>query len=226
MSFINKGLIIGLLIGLVSGASLVYLVSPRYNFESLEERIGESENTLAGLSARLEDYTMATSPFTGSMSPGIEAFTDYYLRIEGIQGESKALNHENWIEFDSYSWGMHRAADTMSPELGDLVITKCLDKASPKLYEACASGERIREAIIDVVVEEQTFMVIKLEDVRISSVESSSDGGGSSMSDRPIESVSLNYQKIKWTYTVREDSVLTDEVVEAGWDLKLNKAYR
>ena len=73
------------------------------------------------------------------------------------------------------------------------VITKEIDKASPLLKEACASGQHFAEVDVDVAASGKT-MHYKLTDVFISavSVASMSSGG-----DRPMESISFTYQKIE-----------------------------
>ena len=72
-----------------------------------------------------------------------------------------------------------------------LTITKELDKASPLLARACATGEHLKE--VDVALASKPGGFYKLTDVVISSDMKS--GGGSA----PMETVSFNYQKIEWT---------------------------
>ena len=72
-----------------------------------------------------------------------------------------------------------------------LTITKELDKASPMLARACATGEHLKE--VDVALASKPGGFYKLTDVVISSDMKS--GGGSA----PMETVSFNYQKIEWT---------------------------
>jgi type VI protein secretion system component Hcp len=69
------------------------------------------------------------------------------------------------------------------------VIVKEMDKASPKLFEACASGKHFPSAVVDAGGKQY-----KLYDVAIVSVQKSSGG------DRPVETVTLNYTKIEITH--------------------------
>jgi len=66
-------------------------------------------------------------------------------------------------------------------------ITKEIDRASPLLAQACASGKHFQE----VDVELPSGGKYKLTDVMISSDTKSSGG------DRPMESISFTYQKIE-----------------------------
>ena len=66
-------------------------------------------------------------------------------------------------------------------------ITKEIDKASPMLAQACASGEHLAE----VDVQLSSGGKYTLTDVMVSSVQKSSGG------DRPMETISFTYQKIE-----------------------------
>lgn len=68
-----------------------------------------------------------------------------------------------------------------------LVIVKEVDKASPKLYQACASGKHFPSAVVDVGGHQ-----FRLFDVVIASVEKSSGGG------RPTEQLTFNFSKIEF----------------------------
>lgn len=67
------------------------------------------------------------------------------------------------------------------------VITKEIDKASPLLSQACASGQHLKEVDVDLA----SGGHYTLTNVMVSSIQKS--GGG----DRPMESVSFTYQKIE-----------------------------
>jgi type VI secretion system Hcp family effector len=75
------------------------------------------------------------------------------------------------------------------------VIMKEVDKASPKLYEACAHGEHFPEVVIMLNEPGGRWVHYKLTDAIITSINKS--GGG----DNPTESVTFTYQQIEWTYS-------------------------
>jgi len=72
-----------------------------------------------------------------------------------------------------------------------LVVIKMVDKASPVLAQACATGKHFSMAEVDVA-SGGSFMRYELTDVIIASVQKSSGG------DRPTESITLNYTKIEY----------------------------
>jgi type VI secretion system secreted protein Hcp len=136
--------------------------------------------------------------------------TGMYARFDGVEGESVDDNHKDWIDLDSFSWGLHKAmvgATGQTRRSGvttveDIVVTKKLDKASPKLAEALSNGEIFKEVEIHLCASygfggSQTFVVYKLKNVMVSSYEV----GGSAWGDAvPTESISLNFEEVKQTY--------------------------
>ena len=74
---------------------------------------------------------------------------DYFLKIEGIEGESHDDKHKNEIDLQSWSWGetqtgTHSAGGgggAGKVDMQDFHFVMAHNKASPKLMLACASGE-------------------------------------------------------------------------------------
>ena len=88
-----------------------------------------------------------------------------------------------------------------------LSIVKEIDKSSPKLYQALATGERLSDVTIkwyrlDCTGAEENYFTIYLEDARIVSIRSCTpsalDLGLTNYS--PVEEVSFLYHKITWTW--------------------------
>ncbi len=145
--------------------------------------------------------------------PGPVAAVDMYLKIEGIEGEASDRAHSAWIDVLSVEWGakgtpvratmavQQGGAERKRPgrvKYGDITLKKGYDASSPKLAEACATGKHIPSVIIEYTTSEadgSKYMRVELQDVVISSYGIDATGG-----DRPMESISLNYAKIKTTY--------------------------
>jgi len=115
---------------------------------------------------------------------------DYFLKIDGIDGESQDDKHKDWIEVLSFSWGTSRGGTKHH----DFQIVKSMDKASPLLAMASCNGKSPGQAMFVARKaggkEQQEYLKIKLTDILISSYNT----GGSS-DDNPVETVSLNFQK-------------------------------
>lgn len=132
------------------------------------------------------------------------AFAGVYLHFEGIKGEATDRAHKNWIEVLSIDWGA--AAGTSSAEPlgkgpGSVGLVKRHDKATPKLNEACASGERFKtvrihaEKASDSGARKTGYTKYVLTDVIITNCSGGSSGDGSS-----TEALTLNFAKVKWNY--------------------------
>jgi type VI secretion system secreted protein Hcp len=162
---------------------------------------------------------------------------DTFLKIDGIPGESTDDKHKDWIELLSFDFGMTQPSSATDSSAGggttervdveDLQIVKHLDKASTKLYELCCSGKHIATATLELCRaggDKTRYLEVKLEQVVISSARPSGKSEGSD--GFPTERVSLNFGKVKWTYTQqkRADGSGGGNVA-GGWDLTANKVY-
>jgi type VI secretion system secreted protein Hcp len=159
---------------------------------------------------------------------------DAFLKIDGVDGETTDAKHKGEIEILSYHWGVSQAisgtvssSGTFSGQRCDMTavaIVKSLDKASPKLAQACASGEHFKSATITLSRaggDKQPYMKYKLSDVLIENV----SVGGASQGEGgvPSEEVGLRYGKIELEYTVVGTDGKAAGNVTGGWDLKENK---
>ncbi|AIF82945.1 type VI secretion system effector, Hcp1 family [Candidatus Nitrososphaera evergladensis SR1] len=162
--------------------------------------------------------------------PSADAATvDYFLKIDGIEGESTSDRHKGEINIESFSWG---ASNTGSASAGggagagkvsfqDISFTKVIDKSSPKLMLATATGQHIKQVTLTGEMsgkKGQQFLQIKLTDVLISSYQQ----GGSSGAV-PTDSFSLNFAKIEFTYYPTNPDGSLGAPMTGGWDIKENK---
>ena len=160
---------------------------------------------------------------------------DSFIKIDGIPGESSDDKHKEWIELLSYDHHIEQPASSTASSVGGATAERVnhgafnfihqLDKATPKLLEACCTGKHIKEVTIEFCRaggDKVKYMEIKLEQVLISAV--TENGSSTGESGFPSETVSLSYGKIKWTYTQqkRQDGSAGGNV-SAGWDLTANK---
>jgi type VI secretion system secreted protein Hcp len=153
---------------------------------------------------------------------------EYFVKIEGIDGESEVKGHEKEIDVESWSWGETQAgtlafgggAGAGKVQMQDFHFTMQMSKASPKLFLACATGQHIKQAYMTGVRGGDLSLFLKwtLSDVLISSYQT----GGASES-LPMESMSMAFAKIEVEYRVQREDGGVGEIVKAGWDLKLNQ---
>ncbi|HEY7316059.1 MAG TPA: type VI secretion system tube protein Hcp [Candidatus Binatia bacterium] len=156
---------------------------------------------------------------------------DMFLKIDGIPGESTDTNHRDEIDVLSYSWGESQPATTGSaggPAAGrvtmqDFHFTMKINKASPKLFLACASGTHMRSAILTVrrsggnPVE---FLKWTLTDVTVASYQTTTSAAAG---ESPLDQFSLRFAKIETEYRAVKPDGSLDAPIKAGWDVQANR---
>lgn len=157
---------------------------------------------------------------------------DFFLKIDGIEGESGDAKHKGEIEVESWSWGESNSG-TMSHGGGggagkvsmqDFHFVMRVNKASPKLLQACASGQHIKSATLTcrkAGKDQQEYLVIKFTDLLVSSYQT---GASSGSEELPMDQISINFGKIEYEYKEQKADGTLAGAIKAGWDLKQNKA--
>ncbi len=159
------------------------------------------------------------------------AVVDYFLKIDGIEGESHDAKHKNEIHLESWSWGESQlgasAADggggAGKVSMQDFSFSMKVNKASPKLMLACASGQHIKQALLTcrkAGKEQQEYLKVKFSDLLVSSFQT----GGSAGEVVPVDSIAINFAKIEYEYYPQKADGTLDTKVPVGWDLKQMKA--
>ncbi len=154
---------------------------------------------------------------------------EYFLKIDGIEGDSQNVRHKGEIEVQSWSWGESQSGTANSGSgagvgkvtLQPFQFTLHTSKASPKLFLAGASGQHLKTATLigrQSGQEAIEFLKITLSDVLVSSFGTSSD------TSAPVDQLSLSYAKIVYEFTPQKADGSPDKIVKAGWDTKANKA--
>jgi type VI secretion system secreted protein Hcp len=156
------------------------------------------------------------------------AAVDMFLKIDGVDGESKDKDHGNEMDILSLSWSSSLQSSSTaragSASVDKFSVTKYIDKATPKLLESLASGKHIEDAKIIVrkaggnPVE---YLKYTLRDIMVTSYST----GGSSGGDRPMEEVSFSYGKIEVEYTEITADGKAGKVTVQGWDTVKKQAY-
>lgn len=150
-----------------------------------------------------------------------------FLDMAGIDGESTDSFHSQWIDIQSFRFGMLKptSSTTMTRRRGDIIlediiITKKLDKSSPKLMEKCAKGQVISEVVIefcrDLDGSFETVYAYELTNVLITNFHSSAD----TSEDAPIEEFSLNFEELTVTYTEFDSDGKSKGNIEFTWKVE------
>ena len=153
---------------------------------------------------------------------------DTFAKIGDIKGESLDSKHKDEVEVLSWSWGLSNQATnpgtgggTGKASFNDFHFTHVIDKASPQFMTVCATGQHIKDATVTARKAgkgQQEYLIIKLNDVVITSVALASAG------DPPTESVTLQFAKINLEYRPQKADGSLDAGVFFKYDIKGNKA--
>lgn len=155
---------------------------------------------------------------------------DYFLKIDGIDGESADSKHKGEIDLQSFSWGASQTGThgamggggAGKVNMQDFSFVMHTNKASPKLMLACANGEHIKSGILvcrKAGKDQQEYLKVTMSDILVSSYQT----GGSSGGDLSMDQISLNFAKIEFEYKEQKADGSLGGSVKTGYDLKANK---
>jgi type VI secretion system secreted protein Hcp len=147
------------------------------------------------------------------------AASDYYLKLDGVAGESTVQGHEGEIEVSSFAFGVRAGA--ARPQFADFEFTKAVDQASPALFLRAASGQRPRSALLTVVhagEARQDFLTYCMTNVRITRVQTTA----AARADRPSEEVAMSYATMFQAYRTQKADGTLGTPFTAGWDVIRN----
>jgi len=157
--------------------------------------------------------------------------SDIFAKLGDIKGESLDSKHKDEIEVLSFSWGVTNAsaagpgggAGAGKATFQDLSIVHNIDRATPLLMKACATGTHLKEATIThrkAGTSQQEFFIVKMTDVIITGVTHAvADGQPGS------ESVTLTFGKVDLDYKPQKPDGTLDAGVHFKYDLKNNKVW-
>ena len=157
--------------------------------------------------------------------PGSGA-VDAFLRLSGVEGESRDRDHKDEIDILAWSFGVDGASGGATgrsagrPTFGDLQVAKHVDRATPDLFQACASGKHHEEAVITVRRSEAEatleYFVITLRDVQVANYLV-----GVTTEEGSVEHVALNYAHIEVVCTAQGPNGSAGEPISRGWDVQM-----
>ncbi|MBP9183870.1 MAG: type VI secretion system tube protein Hcp [Fuscovulum sp.] len=158
------------------------------------------------------------------------AFTGY-LKIEGIDGESKRADHEGEID----CFGVEFNASQMSSSavgsgrtrgratLSDFKFHKWLDAASPYLMLACSKGKSFAEIVFtarkDSGDAHLDYLIITLENCIISGYRMAQNAPEATSNELISEEIEVSYEKVNIKYVVQADDHSKGDEHEVEYDL-------
>ncbi len=153
--------------------------------------------------------------------------SDFFIKIDGIDGQSEDKGHSKWIEVIGYTFGgkqnvtIQRGADVSGRgQFEPLTFKHPVDKATPKLQQFCMNGQKIPKVELSVcraIAGAQTEVLnVKLENVKIASAIVSTEENNGVVD--PVETVQLVAGKMTWKVTPIKADNTKDGAIEAAFD--------
>lgn len=160
------------------------------------------------------------------------AKVDYFLKIDGIEGESQDSKHKNEIDVESWSFGATQDGISFTGGglgagkviMHDFHFVMTVNKASPKLYLACCTGQHIKKAVLTcrkAGKDQQEYLNWTFNNLLVSSFQT----GGSDTSDViPRDQISLHAEEIIQEYKEQKPDGTLGGPIKHGWNAKTNKS--
>jgi len=151
------------------------------------------------------------------------ADVDLFLKIEGIEGECQDLKHKGELQIVAFSKGVSNAGASGVGVMGgdgsgtsvwqDAIFTMRADKSMPKLFTLCATGERVKKAVLTfrkAGKQQQEFLKITFSDALVSKFEM---GGARDADATPMVLFAFNFAQIEEEYKAQKaDGSLTGAI--------------
>ena len=154
---------------------------------------------------------------------------DYFIKFDGIKGESADAKHKDEIDIESWSWGETNqgtggtgsGAGAGKVSMQDFHFIMRWNTASPSLMKACATGQHIKMATLTARKAgkgQQEYLIVKLNDVIITGVTH-----GGSPGQAISENVTLAFAKVDLEYKPQKADGTLDAGIHFKYDIKSNK---
>lgn len=181
--------------------SIVCLTGMTACDESSDSQI-DGENQLVAGGLTQANYVNNSNAIHGNF--------EYYLKIDGVEGESKDSRHEKWTDVIDFSHASIQSIQTGSPDAAGrgvfepITFTHLVDKGTPKIQEAVMKGSHIKVAELHTTAaingKHEVIYKVKFEGIKLvkAEVRTVVDGEGQSYL---VEEVSMLVNKMTWTVT-------------------------
>ncbi|KUZ68331.1 Hcp family type VI secretion system effector [Burkholderia ubonensis] len=154
---------------------------------------------------------------------------DIFLRLAGINGESRDVRHRDEIEVITWNWAVSQQSNMHlgsgggagKATVGDMLFEHYIDCASPNLVQYCLLGKHIPEAVLVMRKaggEPLEYLKITMEGVLIAQVTAASNCNMA----MPREEVRLSFARVRQEYVIQNARGGNGGAVTMGYDIKAN----
>ena len=157
---------------------------------------------------------------------------EYFLRIDGIDGESTDAKHPQEIQLDGWEFSDVNATNASGAggagggsgkvSFKDFRFTKPVDKTSIPLFLASCQGTRFKSAMLTCRrsgAQPFEFLTVSLSNVVITSYDALA---GAPSGGAAVDQVTLGFARIVLKYSAQGANGAPLPDVSGGWDLQSN----
>jgi type VI secretion system secreted protein Hcp len=153
------------------------------------------------------------------------AAVDYFLKLDGIPGESKDTNFTGQIPLLSYSLGGEQSSSVAigtgghgagKVTLHPFTVTKPLDKSSVPHFKSLTLGSHIATGTLSAVkagANRKPYLKIDFKSMFVTSYLISA------VDEHPVESITYAYETIKIEYYAQDDKGAVALANSASWNI-------
>jgi type VI secretion system secreted protein Hcp len=135
---------------------------------------------------------------------------DFYLTMDGVQGESQHEKYKNYIQLQSWSWGATNSSSVAGTggsgsgwaDLSDFSCMVYFDKSTPKFFKSICKGDHIAKGTMNCVKaggDGKPYLKVDFTEIFITGLQMSAS------SEHPAVSLSFTYNEISIDYSVQDD---------------------
>ncbi len=153
---------------------------------------------------------------------------DYFLKIDGIEGESEDEKHKKQIQVLSFSWGASNVSSVSGTggsgagkaNLSDINIMSSFDKSTPELFKNLTKGTHFKTGTLEAVKsgsDGKPYLKVDFKELFCTSLQISA------ASEIPSVSASFSYNEIKIDYSAQNEQGNLVTTGAVTYNLKENK---
>lgn len=153
---------------------------------------------------------------------------DYFLKLDGIQGESQDDKHKNEIQVLSWSWGASNISSVAGTggsgagkvDMSDVSMMLNFDKSTPKFFKSISAGSHIATGTLSAIKagsDGKPYLKVDFKEIFVTSLQMSAS------SEVPAVSLSFTYDEIKIDYSAQDEKGNIASTGPVTFNTKQNK---
>jgi len=165
--------------------------------------------------------------------------TDFYLKIDGVNGEATAQGLTGYMKIISFNWSGQNSGKFQASESsglpsgrftgGDFTFVMKTNSASPQLMSACAKGTQFASATLVCRkavggATPTTYLQVALTPVLVSKFTTGYDPSNNLGDAIVVDNISLNFGKISVQYKAVTNQGSSGPAVEGGYNLQTGQS--